>query len=409
MAGARRTPRRHIGLALAGGGPAGAVYEIGALYALEECLDGIDFADLSIYVGVSAGAFLAAALANGVTPSELARTVVRSGGADSPFSPGTFFKPSLRGWARRGARLPKLFATALGRVAVHPGDPSVRESLSRLAGGLPVAIFENEPIRRYLARMLSQPGGGRTDDFRQLKRKLVVVATDLGSGRAIRFGEPGFDHVPISRAVQASSAFPGLYPPVTIDGRQCVDGVLLKTLHASVALDDGAKLVFCVNPLVPADITTGIATGALRPDALTAGGLVTVLSQTLRTMIHSRLEVGMAGYGARYPDSDVVLFEPHPDDYGMFFTNIFSFSARGAVCELAYQSTRRTLRQRRAELEPVLARHGIALRADVLDDQTRTMSTEGAPLAPPADTSATGATRTLRSTLARLADSLRQG
>lgn len=407
MAGARRTPRRPIGLALAGGGPAGAVYEIGALYALEECLEGIDFADLSIYVGVSAGAFLAAALANGVAPSELARTVVRSEGADSPFSPSTFFKPALRGWARQGARLPRLFATALSRVAVRPGDPSVRESLSRLAGGLPVAIFENEPIRRYLARMLTLPG--RTDDFRQLKRKLVVVSTDLGSGRAIRFGEPGFDHVPISRAVQASSAFPGLYPPVTIDGRQCVDGVLLKTLHASVALDDGAGLVLCVNPLVPADITTGIATGALRPDALTSGGLVTVLSQTLRTMIHSRLEVGMAAYGARYPDSDVVLFEPHPDDYGMFFTNIFSFSARGAVCELAYQSTRRTLRLRQAELEPVLARHGITLRADVLNDAKRTMSTEGAPLAPPAEGGATGATRRLRTTLARLADSLRQG
>ena len=406
MAGGRRPPRRRIGLALAGGGPAGAVYEIGALYALEECLEGVDFTDLSIYVGVSAGAFIAAALANGVTPSELARTVVHAAGGDSPFAPGTFFKPALRGWARQGARLPRLFATALTRVAARPGDPSVRESLSRLAGGLPVAIFENEPIREYLARMLSQ--AGRTDDFRELKHKLVVVATDLGSGRAIRFGERGFDHVPISRAVQASSAFPGLYPPVTIDGRQCVDGVLLKTLHASVALDDGANLVLCVNPLVPADITTGIATGALRPDALTSGGLVTVLSQTLRTMIHSRLEVGMAAYGARYPNADVLLFEPHPDDYGMFFTNIFSFSARGAVCELAYQSTRRTLRSRRAELEPALARYGITLRADVLLDEARTMSTEGAPLAPSAG-SAAGATRTLRRTLARLAHSLRQG
>ena len=403
MADGRRTPRRRIGLALAGGGPAGAVYEIGALYALEECLQGIDFADLSIYVGVSAGAFIAAALANGVTPSELARTVVHSEGGDSPFSPSTFFKPALRGWARRGARLPRLFASALSRVAAHPGDPTVRESLSRLAGGLPVALFENEPIREYLARMLAM--AGRTDDFRQLKRKLVVVATDLGSGRAIRFGERGFDEVPISRAVQASSAFPGLYPPVMIDGRQCVDGVLLKTLHASVALDDGAGLVFCVNPLVPADITTGIATGALRRDALTAGGLVTVLGQTLRTLIHSRLEVGMSAYGARYPDSDVLLFEPHPDDYGMFFTNIFSFSARGAVCELAYQSTRRTLRHRRAELEPVLARHGITFRPGILEDETRTMRAA----APPAPGAGTRATRTLRSTLARLADSLRQG
>lgn len=404
MTGERRAARRRIGLALAGGGPAGAVYEIGALYALEECLEGIDFADLSIYVGVSAGAFLAAALANGVPPSELARTIVGSEDReDSPFSPRTFFRPALGGWARQGARLPKLFAAALSRVAGHPGDQTLRESLSRLAGGLPIALFDSEPIRRYLVRMLTR--AGRTDDFRQLKRKLIVVATDLGAGRAIRFGDRGFDHVPISRAVQASSAFPGMYPPVTIDGRQCVDGVLLKTLHASVALDDGAGLVLCVNPLVPADITSGVATGVLRPDALTAGGLVTVLSQTLRTLIHSRLEVGMAAYGSRYPDADVLLFEPHADDYGMFFTNIFSFSARRAVCELAYQSTRRMLRSRRTELEPVLARHGVTIRADVLDDETRTMST--GPLSPEG-ASAVGATRTLRRTLARLAHALRQ-
>ena len=83
---------------------------------------------------------------------------------------------------------------------------------------------------------------GRTDDFRQLGKRFVVVAADLDSGQAVRFGEPGMDHVPISLAVAASSALPGLYSPVEIDGRHYVDGVLLKTLHASVALEKGADL-----------------------------------------------------------------------------------------------------------------------------------------------------------------------
>ena len=60
-----------IALALAGGGPLGAIYEIGALCALEESLNGIDFTKLQHYVGVSAGAFIAAGLANGITPREL--------------------------------------------------------------------------------------------------------------------------------------------------------------------------------------------------------------------------------------------------------------------------------------------------------------------------------------------------
>jgi predicted acylesterase/phospholipase RssA len=72
MAGTNQSPSR-IGLALAGGGPEGAIYEIGALRALDEALEGIDFTDVPIYVGVSAGAFIGACLANGLTPTQLAR------------------------------------------------------------------------------------------------------------------------------------------------------------------------------------------------------------------------------------------------------------------------------------------------------------------------------------------------
>ena len=60
--------RSRIGLALAGGGPLGAIYEIGALCALEESLEGLDFTDLDCYVGVSAGGFIAAGLVNGFRP-----------------------------------------------------------------------------------------------------------------------------------------------------------------------------------------------------------------------------------------------------------------------------------------------------------------------------------------------------
>ena len=73
------------------------------------------------------------------------------------------------------------------------------------------------------------------------------------------FGSTGRDHVPISRAIQASSALPGLFPPVEIDGEHYVDGALNKTLHASVALDQGVGLLLCVNPLVPFDARRRVA------------------------------------------------------------------------------------------------------------------------------------------------------
>jgi NTE family protein len=144
-----------------------------------------------------------------------------------------------------------------------------------------------------------------------------------------------------------------------------------------VALDHGARLVLCVNPIVPVDLfPSGNGNGdgnGHHVDSLVDRGLPSVLSQTFRTLIYSRLKVGIAAYADRYPGADVLLFEPRRDDPRMFFTNIFTFSARKAVCEYAYVATRRDLRERADVLEPVLARHGLRLRRDVLADEGRTI------------------------------------
>jgi hypothetical protein len=79
----------------------------------------------------------------------------------------------------------------------------------------------------------------------------------------------------------------------------------------------------------------------------------------------------MKAYDSQFPDSDVVLLEPKRDDYRMFFTNVFSFADRRATCEHAYRETMAELRARRDELEPLLERHGLRLRAEVLDDLAR--------------------------------------
>jgi hypothetical protein len=100
-------------------------------------------------------------------------------------------------------------------------------------------------------------------------------------------------------------------------------------------------------------------------------GLLTVLSQTFRTLVHSRLTVGLSSYVPRYPGQQVVLIEPSRDDYRMFFTNIFRFSSRKSVCEHAYRSTRQYLIERREDLEPIFARHGIRYRDEVLLDPDR--------------------------------------
>lgn len=367
--GARHPGGTGLGLALAGGGPAGAVYEIGALRALDEAIDGLDLSNLDVYVGVSGGSVVAAALANGIGTVQLCRAIVSHDPGEHPFIPETFLTPAGREWLRRVGSTPRLLGEALLQYLRSPLDTSFTGALTRLGRALPVALFDNEPIRHFLEKTFSRPG--RTDDFRKLRARLAVVAADLDSGQAVRFGDPGLNHVPISRAVQASTALPGLYPPVEIDGRFYVDGVLLKTVHASVALDAGVDLLWCVNPIVPVDTVRAVEEGVMRRGRLVDRGLPMVLSQTFRTLIQSRLEVGMRAYDQQYDGRDILLFQPRRDDYRMFFTNIFSFRERATVCEHAYRQTLNDLRERRGELEPILARHGLRLLPEVVADEDR--------------------------------------
>jgi predicted acylesterase/phospholipase RssA len=221
---------------------------------------------------------------------------------------------------------------------------------------------------------------GRTDDFRRLGRRLVLVATDLDTGAVAPFGLPGWDDVPISRAVTASAALPGLYPPVRIGGRDYVDGALKKTVHARVLLDDGIDLLFCLNPLVPFDSshapTHAVRLGTEPIPRLVEGGLPLVASQALRSLIHSRLELGLQGYRLSHPHVDIAAFEPDHRDPELFGANTFSYSARRRLAEHAYQSTRAHLRTRRRTLRRMLARHGIGLDDRVLDDTARRLVTD---------------------------------
>ena len=372
MPSAQRSDGSPVGLALAGGGPFGAIYEIGALMALQESLAGLDLNDLDCYVGVSAGSFLAAALANGIPIDEIYRLFIAGGRGEATLAPGLFMRPALAEYLRRARTLPPLLARSAWRY-LNPFARGGLDSFSALGRAIPTGIFDNEAIHEHLESVFSQPG--RTNDFRALRPRLYLVACDLDSGESVSFGRPGEDSMPISRAVQASAALPGLFPPVEIGGRYFVDGALRKTLHASEALEDGMKLVLCVNPIVPFDASLAARNGRGPHANLIDGGLPMVLSQTFRAVIHSRMTVGLSKYKAQYRGSDVVLFQPERDDSEIFFTSIFSYATRQRVCEHAYERTRNDLLARAAHLEPLLARHGIAYRRDVLEDGSRRLDT----------------------------------
>lgn len=350
-----------IGLACAGGVVEGAFYEVGVLCALEEAVAGLDLNRLHVYVGVSAGSIITACLANGIPAVTLARDMTSMRGA-ARLIPEQVFRPAYRQYARRLAAVPGTASRALARYLSNPSDLSITGLMAELGPLLPCGIFDNGAIERQIAHVFELQG--LTNDFRRLPRELRVVAVNLDTAELVAFGDPGLDHVPISRAVQASTALPLLYSPVEIDGVHYIDGVAQRTLNASKALTAGAELVFCINPIVPIDMRRVEDAG--RGTTLVQAGLPGVLSQTFRTIIHSRLLTGLKNYEHMFPGADVILIEPQPGDQSMFFTNIFSFTNRYAVIRNGYDTARGFLLRGAAELSRRLARHGLRLRHDVL-------------------------------------------
>ncbi len=365
-----RRYRPRIGLAAAGGGPLGAIYELGALQALDESIDGLALHHLDVYVGVSAGALLAASLANQMSTAQMCRIFMGRSDAEFAFKPEAFLRPAYREYLRQLRRLPKVSLHTLTELVQNPlhfGTSELFDAISKL---IPTGLFDNNSIAEFIERVFDVPG--RSNDFRELAARLYIVAVELDSGLAVRFGKPGHDDVPISKAVQASTALPGLYPAVTIKGVDYVDGALRRTLNASVALDHGLDLLIGINPLVPyhADNESELLDDARR---LSHGGLPMVLSQTFRAVIHSRMQIGVKKYFDAYPASSIMLIEPNADDDQIFFTNIFSYADRKHLCEHAYQTTRAELRQLGDQLNAFLQPYDMSLNMQLLADTSRTL------------------------------------
>ena len=355
----RRLPRARggrpskVALVCAGGGITGAVYEIGCLRALEDLLDR-SVADLDLYVGVSGGAFVTSLLASGVSPREMydALLMPRRGGFGDPTS--SLFRLGLGEIWQRSRRAPQVLAEALrGRLSGEGRRWSdVAWALFEL---LPAGLLDNSGLEEYLARLFT--ARGQENDFASLPRPLHVIAVDLDSGEAVDFGPEREPKVPVSKAVQASTALPGLYRPVRIDGRDYVDGAVKKTAHINLAIEGGADLVICVNPIVPIDNRSG-ALG----EHLSSKGITYVLDQVLRIALHGRMQYGLERYRAEHPEVDILLLEPTRDDLRMFSYNIMQYSARKVVAAHAYQSTLQSFQVHEDEYRRQLRRHGIKLR-----------------------------------------------
>ncbi|MGD9343671.1 MAG: patatin-like phospholipase family protein, partial [Desulfuromonadales bacterium] len=114
-----------IGLAIAGGGPVGAIYELGALRAVDEAIRGLRLHDVDVYVGVSAGAFIAASLANDITTADMCRIFTGHNHAEYLFEPEKLLKPAYREYFKRAKQVPGVVTDSLLDIMKHPFNASV--------------------------------------------------------------------------------------------------------------------------------------------------------------------------------------------------------------------------------------------------------------------------------------------
>jgi predicted acylesterase/phospholipase RssA len=348
--------KKKVALVCAGGGVTGAVYEIGCLRALEDLLDR-SVRDLDVYVGVSGGAFVTSLLAAGVSPQEMYEQVAERGHRPFGGSTGDLYRLGLGDLVKRSARTPKVLLEALLSALSGEGRNLADFALS-LFELLPAGLLDNSGIQEYVASVYQ--ARGVPDSFRALRRELYLVAVDLDCGEAVAFGAPGSPHVSVSRAVQASTALPGLYRPVRIGTRDFVDGGVKKTAHIHLAIDHGADLVICINPIVPLD---NVSHRGPLGGHLANKGVTYVLDQVLRIMLHGRMQYGMERYAHEHPEVDILLLEPRRNDLRMFSYNIMRYSARRVVAEHGYRSVREGFEQHGPEYQRKLARHGIRVAA----------------------------------------------
>ncbi|MBA3406583.1 MAG: patatin-like phospholipase family protein [Solirubrobacterales bacterium] len=368
-------------LVLGGGGFTGAVYEIGALRALDLLSVNRSVNQFDVYVGTSAGAFVAALTANGITPEQMMRVVNQQ--TPAPFRDidlDMLLRPNYREFASKGIRLPLHLlgvARGLGRSL---GSFSTVDLMIAIAEALPSGLYSGKGLEEYVRSVLADPG--RTDDFRLLESELYLAATDLDTCERLVLGAEGWDDVPISLAVSASAALPMVYKPVDVKGRELIDGGIVSTTNLDIAVETGAKFIVVVNPLVPYvnDPSRELPTllGG-KPRRVSHMGFPKIAYQTFKLLAYQRLHEMARQWEERYPGVDIVLIEPEPDDELMFQTNVLNFNSRLDVARHGFQSVTVKLASDYEQLREVAQRHGIEISATRVRKVVRHFETEKEP------------------------------
>ncbi len=363
--GALRKPRPKMALVLGGGGIPGWMYEIGALTALDDFFDGYSVNQFDIFVGTSAGAAVAALMANGVKPREIYEDIRHNRKTVYNFSQSDIYS---FGYQETFAIIKKFFIS-LYQVTKYYFKSKRRlsflETLELLQECLPSGFLTLKNLDVFLTTFFTQEG--YSNDFRHLKKELYIPAVNIDAGRYDVFGEEPFDMVPISKAVIASAAIPILFQPVEINGRDYIDGGVGRVAYMDIAMNHGAELMWVINPVqyIVNDrqkVCLPSMVGQCR--SIKEKGFSYIYDQSMRINTATRIYLAIKRYRAEHPTKQFILIQPSPSDTILFAHHPISLSTKVDILEYGYRSTMERLKEEFAYFEGCLSHYDIHGRLD---------------------------------------------
>ncbi len=202
-------------LILAGGGVAGIAWELGVLRGLQDADPDLDLIAADLIVGTSAGSAVAAQITSGTPLADLYAGQLTEVSAE--------------------IEVELDMEALLARFTAATAGAASREEVQRAIGA--VALDTEtvaEPVRRAtVAARLPVPSWP--------DRPMLLPAVDAENGETVVFTKDS--GVALVDAVAASCAVPGIWPPVTIDGRRYIDGGVRSSTNADLAAGSDRVLV----------------------------------------------------------------------------------------------------------------------------------------------------------------------
>ncbi|HEU4481198.1 MAG TPA: patatin-like phospholipase family protein [Actinomycetota bacterium] len=323
-----------LGIVFGGGGLVGMAYHAAALQALHDME--IDVTGADVVVGTSAGSVIGSYMATGWSQTDFYEYAHRrhpnahKDPADPREAQQELFVPLWTTPSERVRRsIGSFFALASSKGLWHRATRGMTP-VAELRRRFPAGLYSTAMTK---LRLQDELPAGWPD------RKLFVCAADLYTGERVPFGTDDAPKASLPDAVLASTAIPGVFPPVRIDGRQYVDGGAVSATSLDLAADAGCEAIICIAPLGYRN------EGALVRDPLAWGPMITrsFFARTLRREVRDARERGI----------DVFVIRPWLDELRHLGTNAMRQFDRVKTTEIARAGVRRLLKQEKGH--PALA------------------------------------------------------